>query len=96
MKKNKEIIYGYGIPREFDLSIKNVTAITKRVYKNCGKFIKRYEIDKGGGGISINMFRPSKDRLTGAMYEFENLFFVVWSCGEYIDSAFFIREVKTK
>jgi hypothetical protein len=77
------IIHGHGSPSSFDLSVDSVTEQTKEL--DLGAFVRRYEIDTGGGGSILF----SSGNLTGAMYEFEKAFFVVWSCGEYIDWAVF-------
>ena len=86
MNKKKKI-YGYGFPKEFTLDANYVKKqLSKRTDK--GKFIKEYAISVSSGGGSWNAFAKVLGRdigLQGVMYEFEHLFFVVWSCGEYID-----------
>jgi hypothetical protein len=79
----KNIIHGYGAPASFDLSVENVIEQTRGM--GLGPYLRRYEIDGGNGGNALF----SSGSLTGAMYEFESAFFVVWSCGEYIDWAVF-------
>jgi len=86
MNNKKEVIEGYGFLDEFDLSNVNATEFIKKAHKNSGEFVKRYEIDESFGG------NWTSGGLKGMMYEFENLFFVVWSCGEYIDGAIFRKE----
>ena len=59
--------------------------------KKMGKFIRRYDMSEeirsiGGSVASTVLF--GKD-LEGCMLEFENYFFVIWSCNEYIDVAYF-------
>ena len=78
-------IYGYGAISEFDLDSGN-DYIAKQIESfdvNPGEFIKKYELDKSGGG-NIMTFGTG---LVGAMWEFDNAFLVIWSCGEYIDVA---------
>lgn len=79
----KNIIHGCGSPSSFDLSVENVIAQTSDM--GLGSYLRRYEIGGGKGGNILY----STGKLSGAMYEFASAFFVVWSCGEYIDWAVF-------
>jgi len=82
-KIKKKIIY--SVYDEMSIETEDLVKHFKEtVY---GKFIKRYEIDDSIGGDSINI--ASFGGLDGCMLEFEKAFFVIWSCGEYIDSAIF-------
>ncbi|HUV82863.1 MAG TPA: hypothetical protein VMW53_07310 [archaeon] len=74
-------IYSHGTIRELDLSEKNI--IENLSNEELGKFIRKYKIEKARSGSIWSA------KLKGAMYEFEKGFFVVWSCGEYIDYAIF-------
>ena len=79
-------IKGYGIPGTFDTSTENV--VEQVADLGLGAFVKRYEIEGSSGGNALF----SSGGLEGVMCEFELGFFVVWSCGEYIDWAVFRKQ----
>jgi len=85
----KRIIHGYGATAEFELSVKNVLQQMKDM--GLGAFVRSYDIDNASGGNIMGQIAGMS--LDGAMYEFEQAFFVIWSCGEYIDWAIFQKEV---
>jgi hypothetical protein len=78
-------ITGFGAIGEFDLDADNEYIIRqiKSFDVEPGEFIKKYELSKSGGGNILTLGAS----LHGSMWEFENAFFVIWSCGEYIDVA---------
>ena len=83
-------ISGYGAIDELDLSTENIVDMLSKM--KLGEFIKRFEMAGVGnhGGIVINELGDGNS-LEGAMFEFEKGYFVAWSCGEYIDTAIFIK-----
>ena len=85
----KRIIHGYGVPKEFELSVENVLQQTEDM--ELGTFVRSYDIDNASGGNIMGQIAGMS--LDGVMYEFEQAFFVVWSCGEYIDWAIFRKEL---
>lgn len=81
------VIRGYGVIHELNLSVSNVKEFLSDI--DTGEFIKKYPIDRSIGGNILGSVFGDGNNLQGAMYEFEKVFFVVWSCGEYIDYALF-------
>ena len=75
-------IYGYGKLKAASLDIESVDKLTDDI-ENRGAFVRKYELADATGGHIIS------GELQGAMYEYENVFVVVWSCGEYIDAGAF-------
>jgi len=84
-KKNDDPLWigGHGKLRECHLTQEWVDDFTSEVADR-GSFIRFYEIgDEQMGGHIIG------GELTGRMFEYENVFVVIWSCGEYIDVGVF-------
>jgi len=77
-----------GIGGTLDISKENVIKQLDKEGANQGKFIDFYEMD---WGANQDAFLGSS-KLEGRLYEFENLFWVAWSCGEYIDIAVFPKD----
>jgi hypothetical protein len=84
------MIRGYGAIEKFDLDTDNeeIARQVKSFNVEPGEFIKRYELSKSGGGNILTLGAS----LQGAMYEFDNAFMIIWSCGEYIDVAVVKKE----
>jgi len=80
-------IKGYGVPKSFELTVSNVKRQVKEVDSNCGKFVKELKMEQSSGGNIIGQF--AGNGLEGGLFEFENVIFVIWSCGEYIDWSLF-------
>jgi hypothetical protein len=77
-------ITGLGAIEVFDLDeLSRIPEDVRSFGIEPGKFVRRYELSKSGGG-NVMTFGAN---LHGAMYEFDNVFCVIWSCGEYIDIA---------
>ena len=80
-------IKGVGAIEEFDLDSSNDELATqiKSFSIEPGEFVRKYELDESGGGNIIGTALGGG--LVGNMFEFENVFLVIWTCGEYIDVA---------
>ena len=84
-------IYGYGAIDKLDLSTEKIVEMLSNT--GLGKFTIRLEMSENGqhGGIIMNELGGGNS-LEGAMFEFEKGYFIAWSCGEYIDTAIFMKK----
>lgn len=78
-------IGGYGRLRECYLTPEWMEDFTNEI-DDRGKFIQFYELEMEEGG---HIFGGS---LTGRMFEYENVFVVMWYCGEYTDCGVFRKK----
>lgn len=80
-------ISGYGRMSELTLD----EAMFRDIESRHGKLIGLYPVGEGHGGNIMGDFLNDNGPLQGYLAEYEQAFFVVWSCGEYIDAAFFLK-----
>lgn len=79
-----------GVSGTLDLSVDKIKEQIRLSDIDAGDYLRFYEM---GHGRNHDSFLGGTN-LEGRMFEFENLFWVAWSCGEYIDTAIFLKENK--
>lgn len=86
-KKNDDPLWvgGYGEISECHLTQEWVDDFTSEIADR-GDFVRLYELEIQQGGHIIG------GNLTGRMFEYENVFVVIWSCGEYVDCGVFRKD----